>query len=158
NPRFDWATALRLVNAESDGLPGVIVDRYADFLVVQFLTLAAELHKEEIAQALLGASPVTPLLRGIYERSDVDVRRKEGLAETTGVLAGEEPPAHVEIIENGLSFLVDVKRGHKTGFYLDQRVNRERAVRYLRGEVLNAFAYTGAFGVYAAVRNDGHVT
>jgi 23S rRNA (cytosine1962-C5)-methyltransferase len=91
------------------------------------------------------------------ERSDVDVRKKEGLPETTGVLWGEEPPDKIEIVENGLRFWVDVKRGHKTGFYLDQRLNRQRALPYLRGEVLNAFAYTGAFGVYAAKFNNAHI-
>jgi 23S rRNA (cytosine1962-C5)-methyltransferase len=146
--------AFRLVNAESDGLPGLIVDRYEDFLVVQFLTLAAELHKKEI----VGAIHELPLrLRGIYERSDVDVRKKEGLPLVTGVLYGDEPTDKIEIIENGLRFLVDVKRGHKTGFYLDQHVNRKRAAPYLRGDVLNAFAYTGAFGVYAAVGNNAQV-
>jgi 23S rRNA (cytosine1962-C5)-methyltransferase len=152
--------SLRLVNAESDFLPGVVIDRYADFLVAQFLTLGVELHKDEIVAALnsVGALNSTPLqFRGIYERSDVDVRKKEGLKETTGVLWGEEPPDKIEIVENDLRFLVDVKRGHKTGFYLDQRVNRQRALSYLRGEVLNAFAYTGAFGVYAAKMNHAHV-
>lgn len=147
-------TSLRLVNAESDELCGIVVDRYADFLVTQFLTLGAERHKQEIVNAL--QELFTP--RGIYERSDVDVRKKEGLKETTGVLLGQEPPDRIEIIENELRFWVDMKRGHKTGFYLDQRLNRQRAAPYLRGKILNAFAYTGAFGVYAARRNDAHVT
>lgn len=172
--------AFRLVNAESDFLPGVVVDRYADFLIVQFLTLGAELHKREIVEALEKSfvenrspisnlqSPISSLssstpnlqspVSSIYERSDVDVRKKEGLKETTGVLWGEEPPDKIEIVENGMRFLVDVKRGHKTGFYLDQRVNRQRATPYLRGAVLNAFAYTGAFGAYAAKFNDALVT
>jgi len=171
--------AYRVVNAESDFLPGIIVDRYADFLVVQFLTLGAELHKAEIVETLkelfveeqssVASSqslvsklqfPVPNLqspISCIYERSDVDVRKKEGLKETTGVLFGKEPLDKIEIEENGLRFFVDVKRGHKTGFYLDQRVNRQRAAPYLRGEVLNAFAYTGAFGVYAAKINDAHI-
>lgn len=144
--------ACRLVNAESDFLPGVVIDRYGEFAVVQFLTLGAERHKADLVGAIQGIhlDSKLPPPRGIYERSDVDVRKKEGLPETTGVLWGEEPPDRVEIAENGLAFLVDIKHGHKTGFYLDQRVNRERAARYLRGSVLNAFAYTGAFGVYAA--------
>ncbi len=166
------STSLRFVNAESDFLPGVVVDRYGDFLVAQFLTLGAELHKAEIVDVLKEffaenttpisslQSPITNLqspVLGIYERSDVDVRKKEGLKETTGVLFGAEPPDKIEIVENDLKFLVDVKRGHKTGFYLDQRVNRQRAAPYLRGEVLNAFAYTGAFGVYAANFNNARV-
>jgi 23S rRNA (cytosine1962-C5)-methyltransferase len=150
------ANAYRLVNAESDGLPGLVADRYADFLVVQFLTLGAEVHKAEIVGAIRACtwgagtseSPLHP--RGIYERSDVDVRKKEGLPLVSGVLWGEEPPDRIEVHENGLRFLVEVKTGHKTGFYLDQRENRQRALPYLHGEVLNAFAYTGAFGVYAA--------
>ncbi|MBI3741984.1 MAG: class I SAM-dependent rRNA methyltransferase, partial [Chloroflexi bacterium] len=162
--------AYRLVNAESDGLPGLIVDRYADFAVIQFLTLGIEKHKPEIAEL------VWELLqpRGIFERSDADVREKEGLQSRVGVLRGEEPPARVEIRENNFRFLVDVKRGHKTGFYLDQRENRarvrplltpltplsspigeERGEKGVSGEVsiLNAFSYTGAFAVYIAAQN-----
>ena len=138
-------TAYRLVNAESDGLPGLIVDRYGDYLATQFLTLGAERWKKEIV-GLLAQSPH----KGVYERSDVQVRAKEGLPQTTGVLAGDEPPDLIEIRENGLRFWVDVKRGHKTGFYLDQRDNRRKVAPYLRGrEALNCFAYTGAFAVYA---------
>jgi 23S rRNA (cytosine1962-C5)-methyltransferase len=88
---------------------------------------------------------------GIYGRDDADVRLKEGLALETGRVLGEEPPDRVEVVEHGHRFLVDVKRGHKTGFYLDQRDNRQRAAAYCAGrETLNAFAYTGAFGVYAS--------
>ncbi len=140
------ATAYRIVNAESDRIPGLVVDRYGDFLVAQFLTLGVELQKATIAQLL--DELLAP--RGIYERSDVDVRKKEGLALVSGLLRGEEPPERIEICENGCKFLVEVKSGHKTGFYLDQRENRARAEGYMKGEVLNAFAYTGAFGVYAA--------
>lgn len=147
-------TSLRLVNAESDELCGIVVDRYGDFLVTQFLTLGAERYKPQIVAVL--QELFAP--RGVYDRSDVDVRKKEGLKETTGVLLGDEPPDRIEIIETELRFWVDVKRGHKTGFYLDQRVNRQRATLYLRGNVLNAFAYTGAFGVYSAKQNDARVT
>jgi len=120
--------AYRLVNAESDGLPGVIVDRYDDFLVAQFLTLGAELHKREIVECLV--KMFEP--RGVYERSDVDARKKEGLPLVMGVLGGDEPPDKIEIVENGLRFFVDVKRGHKTGFYLDQRENRQQAINHAR--------------------------
>jgi len=138
-------TAYRLVNAESDGLPGLIVDRYGDWLVTQFLTLGIERWRKEIVEQLAGLP-----CRGIYDRSDVDVRAKEGLPQATGVLAGSAPPDLVEIRENGLRFLVDIRHGHKTGFYLDQRDNRRRVAPYLRGrDVLNCFAYTGAFAVYA---------
>ncbi len=136
----------RLVNAEADGLPGLIVDRYADFLVCQFLAAGAEFWRETIVSLLAEILPV----QGIYERSDADVRQKEGLAQRTGVLAGEQPPDLVEICEGKLRFLVDVKQGHKTGFYLDQRENRIRVAAYATGaEVLNCFSYTGGFAVAA---------
>jgi len=138
--------AVRLVNAESDGLPGLVVDQYGQYLVIQFLTLGIERWKETITELLWEL--LKP--KGIYERSDVDVRLKEGLEPVAGLLRGEEPPDRLEIRENGLKFWVDVKRGHKTGFYLDQRENRLRVKGFALGkEVLDAFSYTGAFGVYA---------
>ncbi|MGQ9492498.1 MAG: class I SAM-dependent rRNA methyltransferase [Anaerolineae bacterium] len=139
--------ACRLIHAESDLLPGLIVDRYADYLVVQSLTLGIEQRKAEIVSIL------AELLRpeGIYERSDVDVREKEHLSPSTGLLWGKEPPSLLEIQEHGHWFLVDIQHGQKTGFYLDQRDNRLRLMDYSCGRiVLNAFAYTGSFGVYAA--------
>jgi len=140
------STAYRLVNAESDGLPGVVVDRYGAFLVCQFLSAGAEFWKREIVTVLGELHPYA----GIYERSDVDVRAKEGLTPTTGVLAGEPPPDQIEIEEAACRFAVDVRTGHKTGFYLDQRENRALAAHYTAGrEVLNCFAYTGGFGVWA---------
>lgn len=149
------ATAYRLVNAESDGLPGLIVDRYADFLVCQFLTAGVERWKQEIITALSELLPV----QGIYERSDVDVRQKEGLPESAGLLNGQEPPERIEIQEGSLRFLVDVRRGHKTGFYLDQRENRAILAEYAHeAEVLNCFAYTGGFGVAALQHGAKHVT
>lgn len=139
-------TAQRLVYAESDGLPGLIVDRYGEFLVLQALTLGMERRKALLADLL--QELFQP--RGIYERSDVDVRAQEGLSEVAGLLRGEPPPEKVEIVEHGLRFWVDLYRGHKTGFYLDQRVNRQRVAPYCAGrEVLNAFSYTGAFAAYA---------
>ena len=144
--RRDDLDAFRLVNAESDGIPGLVVDRYADYLVVQFLTLGVERWKEEFTGLL--RELLSPL--GIYERSDVDVRRKEGLQPVRGLLWGQEPPDLLPVREYGLSFWVDVKRGHKTGFYLDQRENRRRIAAFSPGaEVLNCFAYTGAFGIHA---------
>ncbi|MBC7234929.1 MAG: class I SAM-dependent rRNA methyltransferase [Chloroflexi bacterium] len=144
-------TAYRLVYAESDGLPGLIVDRYggADghWLVVQFLALGLEPWRRTIVGLL--AELLAP--RGIYERSDVEVRGQEGLGGVSGLLYGEEPPPLVEILEEGLRFGVDLRQGHKTGFYLDQRENRCFVADYCAGaEVLNVFAYTGGFGVYAA--------
>jgi len=140
-------TAYRLVHAESDFLPGLIVDRYGDWLVVQCLTLGIERHRDSIVGAL--RSLLAP--RGIVERSDVDVRAKEGLEERTGLLWGDDAPATVTIRENGYQFVVDMAGGHKTGFYLDQRENRARLPAYCPGaDVLDVFAYTGAFSVYAA--------
>ena len=140
--------AYRLVHAESDGLPGLIVDRYGDFLVLQALTLGVERVKPVLVEALTALC--TP--RGIVERSDVDVREKEGLPETIGPLWGEEPPDPLEIREHGLRYHVNVRTGHKTGFYLDQRISRRwlltEAALAGRG-VLNAFSYTGSFGVCA---------
>ncbi|MCL1888530.1 MAG: class I SAM-dependent rRNA methyltransferase, partial [Kiritimatiellaeota bacterium] len=145
----------RVVNAESDGLPGVTVDRYADFLVAQFTSAGAHRHKAEILDALRARVPC----RGIYERSDSSSLAYEGLEPRCGVAWGEEPPALIEIREDNRRFWVDVRRGHKTGFYLDQRANRELVGRYAEGaEVLNAFAYTGGFGVAAALGGARHVT
>jgi len=139
-------TAYRLVNAEADHLPGVIIDRYGDFLVCQFLTAGAEYWKRAIMTQLAELVPC----KGIYERSDVDVRAKEGLPPSTGVFTGQVPPDRVEIQEGPLRFLVDLQQGQKTGFYLDQRDNRACLAEYTEdAEVLNCFAYTGGFGVYA---------
>lgn len=147
--------AYRLVNAESDLLPGLVLDRYGDYLVAQFLTLGIEQWKAELVGLMVDL--LKP--RGIYERSDVEVREKEGLAQVSSLLHGEEPPDLVEVTENGHRFLVDVKRGQKTGFYLDQRDNRQKLTRYCPGkEVLNCFAYTGAFAVYAAAAGAGRIT
>ena len=138
--------AFRLINAESDGLPGLIVDKYNDYLVCQFLSAGAEFWKEEIVKLL--SSILVPT--GIYERSDVEVREKEGLVPTSGVLFGTEPSNLIEIVENGNKFFVDIKNGHKTGFYLDQRDNRKLFEKFSPGkEILNCFSYTGGFSVYA---------
>lgn len=147
--------ALRLVNAESDGLPGVVVDRYGDYLVCQFTAAGAEYWKQEIVaqlRALLACA-------GIYERSDVDVREKEGLPACVGPLWGETPPLLLQIRERRCRFWVDVGRGHKTGFYLDQRDNRDAVAHQCTGaEVLDTFAYTGAFGVAALLAGARRVT
>lgn len=142
-------SAYRLVNAESDGLPGLVVDQYNDFLVVQCLTLGINRRKELLFDLL--AALRTPA--GIIERSDVDVRRKEGLYEVVGVPRGQTPPGRITILENGHRFQVSLLEGHKTGLYLDQRENRALVgqSRFMAGrEVLNLFAYTGGFAVYAA--------
>ncbi|MFH1103143.1 MAG: class I SAM-dependent methyltransferase [Pseudomonadota bacterium] len=148
-------TAFRMVNAESDGIPGLIVDRYGEFLVCQFLTAGTEFWKNEIISALNEIFPS----KGIFERSDVDVRRKEGLPPATGVLCGLSPPNPIEIKEGNTRFLVDVYKGHKTGFYLDQRENRMAVADYSHGaDVLNAFSYTGGFGIWCLKGGAKHVT
>lgn len=139
--------ACRLVYAESDFLPGLIVDTYADYLVMQVLSAGSERLKEATAEVL--NERLQPA--GIYERSDSQVRKLEGLEPRTGPLVGAEPPERLEIREHGHRFLVDIRGGQKTGFYLDQRTNRQCAAEFARDrQVLDCFAYTGAFGVYAA--------
>jgi 23S rRNA (cytosine1962-C5)-methyltransferase len=137
--------AYRLINGEGDFLPGLIVDRYNDFLVCQFFTAGMEMFKGEILSALGSIIGI----KGIFERSEGKVRDEEGLAPAVGGLAGEAPPDTISIVENGLKFLVDVKRGQKTGFFLDQRDNRAFLSTLARGQrILNCFSYSGAFSVY----------
>ena len=139
-------TGLRVVAAESDGLPGVTIDKYDDILVCQLLSAGAEFWRDAIVQALIALFPG----HSIYERSDVDVRKKEGLEPTTGWLHLPRENGEVVIKEHGMSLLVDVVQGHKTGFYLDQRASRAAAKRYAKAKtVLNCFSYTGTFGVAA---------
>jgi 23S rRNA (cytosine1962-C5)-methyltransferase len=147
--------AYRLVSAEADGLPGLIVDRYGEFLVCQFLSAGAEQWKNTIVDHLKALTGV----KNIYERSDVDVRQKEGLNHAKGLMAGEAPPSLVEVNEKNVKFFVDIKNGHKTGFYLDQRDNRHLVRSHARGkDVLNCFAYTGGFGLAALKGGARHVT
>lgn len=142
----DGLTGYRLIAAESDGLPGVTIDRYGDFLVCQLLSAGAEHQKDTLVKALNHCFPDC----SIYERSDVSVRKKEGLQERTGVLLGQSPDEPVVIEENGVKISVDIINGHKTGFYLDQRDSRFQAQKYVKNkEVLNCFSYTGGFGLYA---------
>jgi 23S rRNA (cytosine1962-C5)-methyltransferase len=148
-------SAYRLVHAESDGIPGLVVDRYGEWLAVQFLTLGIDRNREVISELLMElARP-----RGIHERSDVAVRRQEGLKRHAGPLAGEPVPALVQVEEHGHRFAVDIASGQKTGFYLDQRDNRLRVSGYATGaDVLNCFAYTGSFAVYTLTAGARHVT
>ena len=146
--------AYRLLCAESDGLPGVTVDVYQDTIVCQMLSAGAEFHKQTIFDALLKAFPDFNL----YERSDVDVRSKEGLKKTSGLIAGELKQP-IEIKENGIKALVNIVNGHKTGYYNDQRDNRLALEKYCKdADVLNCFSYTGTFGLYAARGGANHVT
>ena len=140
-------SACRLVDAESDGLPGLIIDRYNNFLVLEVLSAGAEYHLKDITSALRNIYPDD----NIYERSDVEVRTKEGLESRKGVIYGDEPPEELTIKENGdMQILVNIKEGHKTGYYLDQRDNRAALSKYCKGKsVLNCFSYTGGFSLYA---------
>ncbi len=139
--------AYRLIHSEGDFLPGLIVDRYADFLVVQLLTAGMERFRSEIIDILSKRVPS----RGIFEKSDTKERELEGLASRNERVFGEELPGLIEIRENGLRFLVDAKQGQKTGFFLDQRENRELVKSFSHGrKILNCFSYTGGFSVYAA--------
>lgn len=148
-------TARRLVFSESDHLPGLIVDQYDRCLVCQFLSAGVEHWKEEIVTAL--HEILEPLT--IYERSDASPRKKEGLPLMSGLLLGEEPLDLIEIAENGARFLVDVKKGQKTGFYIDQRENRALLKEYCaEKDVLNCFSYTGGFSVFAFMGGARSVT
>lgn len=152
--RYD-TNALRLVNAEADGLPGVTVDRYDRTLVGQFTTAGAEANKAVIVPELMALTGA----ESFYERSDVDGRLREGLEAATGLLAGSEPPERITIRENGVVYDVNIREGHKTGFYLDQRDNRKLLAAYATGEdVLNTFCYTGGFGIAAQAAGAASVT
>nr|WP_297349333.1 class I SAM-dependent methyltransferase [uncultured Glaciecola sp.] len=137
--------AFRLIAAEADGLPGITIDVYVNVVVVQLLSAGAEKHRSKILWAILQLFPDAI----VHERSDVDVRKKEGLTPLVQTLHGELPDT-VIIEENGVKICVDLINGHKTGFYLDQRENRRIAASYCNGKtVLNCFSFTGTFGLYA---------
>jgi 23S rRNA (cytosine1962-C5)-methyltransferase len=150
-----YSDAVRFVHAESDGIPGLIVDQYAEILVIQFLSAGVEYWRDSI----VNVSSDLLKISDIYERSDADVRRLEGLSERIGVLKGGTPPENVIIQENKCKYIVDVKRGHKTGFYLDQRENRQKLCDLSAGrDVLDCFSYTGAFSVKALVHGARSLT
>ncbi len=156
--RFDvQSDGVRLVHGESDGLPGVVVDRYADTLVAQFSSCGAERWKSVIVEALLAQTGLTRL----YERSDASVRSLEGLPEATGWLAGDGETG-LTITEHGWKLSLDVAEGHKTGFYLDQRDSRRKFAEHARRlqfqDVLNCYCYTGGFTVAALAGGAAHVT
>ncbi len=141
------ADAYRVLNGEGDGLPGVVVDVYGRFAVLQCLTAGADRLKGAVLDALRAELP----LAGIFERSSGAVRRQEGLPSIDAVAWGEPPPPTVEIREHGHAFAVDVRGGQKTGFFLDQRENRALVERLASGaRVLDAFSYSGSFAVHAA--------
>ena len=136
----------RLIFSESDFMPGLIVDKFNDVLVIQSMSLGIEKWKKDIVDIL--NEVVSP--RGIYERSDVPVRRLEGMEQTTGLLSGEVPE-RVEMKENGIKFMVDVRNGQKTGFFLDQKENRLEVMKMAKGaRVLDCFCHNGSFALHAA--------
>jgi len=156
--RFDIRSdGLRLVHGESDGLPGLIVDRYGDTLVAQFLSAGTERWKDVLADALLAETGLSRL----YERSDASARGLEGLPEVSGWLRGEGPTGLV-LREHDWRLGLDIAQGHKTGFYLDQRDSRKRfadyAARLKFQRVLNCYCYTGGFSVAALAGGAAHVT
>lgn len=152
--RFADLNSCRLIFAESDGLPAVIADKFGDVIVLQILCLGMERFKGDIVDAL--AQELSP--RGIYERNDVPVRELEGLSQQTGLLFGEVPD-RVEMQENGVRFLVDVKEGQKTGFFLDQKENRAAIAPFVSGmRVLDCFTHTGSFALHAAHYGAAEVT
>ena len=137
---------LRLLHAESDGLPGVIADRYGDTVVVQLTSAGADKWRAAIANALQKATSCAR----IYDRSDSEVRAREGLEPVSGWLRGEPPSGEIVIAEHGVNMRVDIETGHKTGFYLDQRENRLLLRELSAGKrVLNCFCYTGGFSLQA---------
>lgn len=147
----------RLVWSESDGLPGVIVDRYGDHLVLQTLTLAMDMRKSLIVEALKTADELSGL-KSIMERNDAAVRRAEGMQPQVGVLEGE-PPGETEIEIAGLRLTLDLLRAQKTGFYLDQLTHYETVARHAAGRrVLDCFASQGAFALACAKASAAHVT
>jgi 23S rRNA (cytosine1962-C5)-methyltransferase len=154
-PTAKHTNAMRLVNAESDGLPGLVVDRYADVLVAQFLAAGVERWRDPILDALMELTGCA----AIYERSDAEVRKLEGLAAKSGFARGNRNASRCPILENGLHFRVDVEQGQKTGFFLDQRDNRQRVRSLAAGrEVLDGFSYTGGFSIAALAGGAKRVT
>jgi 23S rRNA (cytosine1962-C5)-methyltransferase len=151
-PLLRQSDAVRLLHAESDGLPGVIADRYGDVVVLQLLTAGADPLREMLGRLLLEITGA----KSVYERSDADVRELEGLPVQNGLVAGELLAGDVVIEENGLKIAVDIVHGHKTGFYLDQRDNRALTRALSPGaDVLNCFCYTGTMSV-AALAGGAH--
>jgi len=154
----DYTNGIRVVNAESDGMPGLVADCYAGYVICQFTSAGAEFWKPTIVEALMKS---VPGCLGVSERTDLKDRIKEGLETQPEfrVLSGAEPPTEIEITEGRCRFLVDVRKGHKTGFYLDQRDARRTIGSLAAGsDVLNCFSYTGGFGLFARAGGAKSVT
>jgi 23S rRNA (cytosine1962-C5)-methyltransferase len=154
--RRDWfieqgsLTGYRLIAGESDGLPGITIDKYDNFIVCQLLSAGADFHRYTLVECLKELYPQCH----IYERSDVDVRKKEGLEPVTGWLTEPQDSTECIIEEHGIKIHVDIAKGHKTGFYLDQRESRVAAGKYARNKsVLNCFSYTGTFALHCAAND-----
>jgi len=153
--QLDTDGACRLVFGESDGLPGLIVDRYAEYLVCQLLAAGSEYWRATIIDSLQDL--LAP--RAIYERSEASVRQKEGLASRSELVRGKLPSAAVEFRAGGLRQLVDIAHGQKTGSYLDQGINHQRVAAYADGtEVLDAYCYGGGFAIAALLQGATHAT
>lgn len=136
----------RLIYSESDFMPGLVVDKFGDYLSVQILSLGMERIRDTLVELLVEV--VSP--KGIYERSDVPVRRYEGLEQRTGLLYGEVPD-HIDMYENGILFDIDIKEGQKTGFFLDQKQNRAGIAPFCKdARVLDCFCHNGSFSLHAA--------
>lgn len=150
----DKLAAFRIVFSENDGIPGCIIDKYGEYLSVEILAAGPEVNRAVIYEVLAEKTGC----KGIYERCDSDVRKKEGLETRTGTVFGEVPEEPVPMEENGVKFLIDIRNGHKTGYYLDQRDARRRVGEVAKGRnVLNCFCYTGGFGLYALKGGAEHV-
>ncbi len=147
--RLGYKNCYRMIFAEADNLPALIVDKYGDYLAIQCLSLGIDMRKETICKILVKL--FNP--KGIYERSDVAVRKKEALPEIKQTLYGEVPD-YVKIEENDLKMLADIKNGQKTGYFLDQKENRFAIRKYCRGEVLDCFCNSGGFSLNASVVAD----
>ncbi len=151
----DPTAAFRLIHAENDGIPGCIVDKYADFLSIEILSAGAEYFRTTLYEILAEKTGA----KGILERCDADVREKEGLPLRKGIVYGDVPRTPIEMRENGIRFDVDIWNGHKTGYYLDQRDARFEVGKFAQGKhVLNCFSYTGGFGLFALQNGASLVT
>lgn len=147
-------SAFRLIYAENDGIPGCIIDKYGEYYSVEILAAGPEKYREIIYKVLAKKTGC----KGIFERCDSDVRKKEGMEKRTGVVYGIVPETPIPMEENGIRFLIDIRNGHKTGYYLDQRDARKRIGELSSGKkVLNCFCYTGGFGLFALKGNASHV-
>ena len=145
----------RLIHAESDGIPGLIVDQYDKVLVLQILSVGSELWRDTLVQILAEETGA----KSIYERSDVEVRKLEGLKPRTGLLMGQEPDELLEIEQGGVKYWIDIRNGHKTGYYLDQRSNRKVVGEMCKGlNVLDCFCYSGGFSLEALKNGAESVT